>query len=151
MPVLKQDMLKGAVKLNGLADRECFTSWKDFLSRLPDLLSIEVPQGIGGVISSHQPPSEDDRDKLWVRRDTNGNFLGLYTFQDGNWQPFFDMAVGEVRWLVGDSANPPAGFVFIDEGDAVIPSNVVASLKAQYVPNSLGPGFSFYAVRFEGF
>ena len=144
------ETVKGAIKINSLLDRECFTSWQDFVEALPRLLAVEVPVSISGVIIAKDPPGEDDRDKLWIRRDGAGNIVGFFLFQNGDWNPFYLFAPQQVIWVYGDSRNVAKGFVLIDTGDAEISSNTVAALRAQYVPNLTG-GFEYFAVRFVGF
>lgn len=148
------DTISGSVKLNGLPERATFRSWEQFITALPGYLTIELPRGATGVIVGNATPSEDDRDKIWVRRNSSGDFLGLYTFTGNAWHPYFQFATGELLqpvWVIGDSNNVPEGFVLIDVGDAIIPSGVVNALRAQYVPNPAGPGFAYFAVRYIGF
>lgn len=154
MPAIIQDNVKGALKLNALPERTCFTSFQDFVEQLPNFLSVEVPASVSNVVIGPSVPSQDDIDKLWVRRDVNGNFIGFYAFQNGAWRPFYNLVTQgavQIIWLYGDSNTPPDGFTFIDTGDPVISPTVVVALKGQYVPNPLGGGFAYYAARFSGF
>lgn len=150
MPKVIQDVVQGAVKLVGLPDRARFTSFRDFLEQLPQMLSVELPRGISGVIVSAQAPTEDDRNRVWIRRDTSGSFLGIYTFQDGKWKKLYNFVDGQIVWITGDSDILPDDFVLVDTGDATIPSYVVNALKAQYVPKATGSGYAYFAVRFSG-
>ena len=151
MSTVKSDVVKGALKVSGAVDRQCFKSLQDFLTALPSLLSVEVPKNLSGVIYSTSSPSAvDDRDKLWVRTDVAGGIVGLYAFQGGEWHPLYSVIPGEVFWISGSSANVPDGFVLITAGDAVIPSDVVDVLTSRYVPPGPGP-YQYYAVRFIGF
>lgn len=151
MPIVIRDVVTGALKLNGLPDRECFKSWIDFLQRIPDLFSVEIPNTLGGVISQQGEPNEDSRGKLWLRLDGSGRILGLYAFQDGKWQPFYSYPEGAVIWMTGNSNQVPVGFTLIEPGDATIVSGVVSALVAQYIPISGGPGYAYFATRFTGF
>jgi hypothetical protein len=149
MPVINE-VIRGALKLTQLPDRVCFTSWRDFVQALPDLLSVEVPESVSGVVVSADQPGDDDKEKLWFRRDFSGNFLGLYAFQNGNWHPFYNLAPNEVVWVFGDSGDPPDGFVVILPDDPVVPSAVVTHLINLYLPNESG-SFAYFAVRFNGY
>lgn len=144
------DVVRGALKLNGLPDRLCFTSWKDFILSLPDLLSVEVPASASNVIVGNEYPTTDDINKIWYRRDPSGNFIGIYAFQNGQWRLLYNYAPNEIIWMYGNSAVIPEGFVLIEQGDAVIISTVVNALRSQYVP-LVGGGFAYFAVRFAGY
>lgn len=144
------DVVRGALKLNGLPDRECFTSWLDFVQALPNLLSVEVPTSASNVIVGNDYPTADDTNKIWYRRDPAGNFIGIYAFQNGQWHPLYNYVANELIWMFGNSAAVPEGFLLVESGDAMIPSNVVNHLVAQYVP-ILGGGYSYYAVRYVGY
>lgn len=145
--------VRGAVKIDNLPDRACFTSWKDFIESLPNYLTIEVPTSITNVIISSNPPGEDDRDKLWLRRDNSGRALGFYTYQNGGWRPF-DTSIVEgvinIKWVVGNSNDIPDGYALVDANSVGIPTNVIQALMAQYVPNISG-GFSYFAIQYIGF
>lgn len=151
MPNIIQDNIKGALKLTSAIDRQCFTSFTDFVEKLPSLLSVEVPASVSNVVIGPSEPGQDDIDKLWLRRDNNGSFLGWYAFQNGNWNPFYNLVPGEVVWLVGDSTNPPDGFTVIDTGDPTIPAYIVTVLKGLYIPSVISSGYAYYAARFSGF
>lgn len=145
-----RDTVKGVLRVNSIPERECFYSWRDFLEKMPTLLSVELPTSVSGVVVGRDFPTDDDKDKVWFRRDQSGVFLGVYAFQDGAWRPFYNFAPGQVIWTVGNSENIPQGFVLITTDDEVIPSTVVNAIKAQYIPNGLG-GFAYFALRYEGF
>lgn len=152
--MLIQDVVKGALKLNQLPERQCFTSWLEFVQSLPDLLSVEVPAFLGGVIASQSEPSEDQRNALWLRLSSNGAVLGLYAFQKGSWeiiQP--DQDPFRPYWEIGDSSNPPKGYTPILPGDPVIPSNVVTWLVPQYLILNTGPPITYqvYTMRWTGY
>ncbi len=148
MPVI-QDVVSGAIKLNSFPDRACFSSWGDFITQIPSFLSVEIPASISNVLVGTTQPTEDDREKLWLRRSTNGSFIGWYVFSAGAWAPFYNIPRNQVVWMFGDSSSIEGGFVFIDTGDPVIVSSVVTALKGQYIPNGVG-GYSYFAVRYEG-
>ena len=151
MSIVIRNTIRGALKLNGLVDRECFTSWQQFLESFPSLMSVEVPENFGGVIAQSAEPSDDDRGKLWLRLDASGNFLAPYVFQGGKWEVLYSFAPGQVIWMTGNSTQVPRGFLLIDTGDQTIPSQVVTQLKNLYLPGSGGGFFAYFAVRFVGF
>lgn len=143
------DVVRGALKLNGSIDRMCFSSWKEFVQSIPNLFSVEVPKSVTNVTVGEAPPTEDSVDNVWFRRDSSGAILGIYVFQDGAWRQFYNLPPTQVVWMYGNSASLPDGFVLIDTGDPYVPSNVVTILKAQYI--ALGGGYSYFAVRWEGY
>lgn len=144
-------VVRGALKIDNVPDRACFSTWRQFLESIPDFLTVEVPSSVSGVVVGPNTPDEDDRDKIWFRRDNGGNFLGVWAFQNGAWRPLFNFGTNQIIWTFGDSTNIPDGFVLIEEGDPVIPSNIVQGLTALYIPAQAGPGFGYYALRFSGY
>ncbi len=154
MSAMIQDVVQGALKLVGLIDRGCYNSWKDFAEDIPNLFAVEIPNTILGIITSQSEPSEDNRNKLWLRLNTNGGVIGLYIFQNGSWNPFYDVANtngnNEIRWFSGNSASPPDGWKWVTVGDEVVSPETASALLAQSVPNGLG-GFAYYPARYIGF
>lgn len=148
-----KETIRGALKLDELPDRACFSTWEEFLQWFVKSVLVEFPPGASGVVVGNTQPTEDDRDKIWVRRDNSGGFLGLYVNVKGKWQPFYQFVKDpftQIIWAVGDSANVPEGFVLIEPGDAIIPSTVVNAIRAQFQPSTSG-GFIYFAMRYEGF
>lgn len=143
------DVVRGLLVAT-VPERLCFNSMADLLRALPDLLSVEVPSSTGSLVVSSSDPGEDQRGKLWLRTTNSGGIIGLYVFQGGKWNPFYQFAPGQVMWLYGDSANIPEGLLLIEAGDDVVPAPVVAHLVPQYLPNG-GGGYSYFAVRYIGF
>ncbi len=144
------DTVLGALKLTGLPDRMCFTSWLEFVQALPELLSVEVPTSASNVLVGNDYPNADETNKIWYRRDPGGNFIGIYAFQNGQWRLLYNQVLNQISWLYGNSTTIPDGFILIEPGDSQLPSNVVSHLVAQYVPIP-GGGYSFFAVRYVGY
>lgn len=144
------DVIRGAVKVDGLPDRVSFSSWRDAILALPELLTIEVPPGAIGVVVGQDTPSEDDRNKVWYRRDKSGAYLGAYGFQNGAWHEIQQTGLQQVYWVYGNSLDVPEGFTVIEPGDAAVPEVVVNKIIGQYVPNGVG-GYSYFALRFSGY
>lgn len=153
MSIVIQDVVRGAIKVDSLPDRACFNSFEEFIQALPNYLSVEVPTKISGVLVSREPPSEDDRDKIWFRRNSSGAYAGIYAFQNGKWQRLFQFVQDgalEIIWVYGNSNQIPDGFVLIQDGDTQILSTVVHAIMGHYVP-IVGGGFSYFAMRYIGF
>jgi hypothetical protein len=146
----KSDVVAGAIKLLGIPERACYNTFKEFIEALPKMLGVEIPSSVSGVIVGSETPGEDDRNKIWFRRDTGGNFLGIYAFQGGAWHPLIEFRPTSVYWEIGDSANVPAGYSLIDANSSGIPSDVRNAIMAHYVPNNSG-GYSYYAMQYVGF
>lgn len=142
--------ITGAVKVKNVPERACFNTWVDFVKSLEQYLSVEVPASISNVIIGTQNPSDSDKEKLWFRRATNGQFIGIYAFQDGAWRPFYFQPPGQVTWMYGNSNSIPEGFRLVTNPDPALPLEVAQALTAQYVPLSSG-GFQYFAVIYVGF
>lgn len=139
------DVIRGAIKIDNLPDLACkkILNFADAIKALAQFTSIEIPEGITNVIIGFQEPSTDDTNKLWVRRDINGNFVGLYIFASGSWRPIYNLVPGEVIWLAIDSRYPPEGFQLIDaSGPSFILSSVRTALVADYLKDD--PAHTYY-------
>lgn len=145
-----RETIRGALQIDGPIDRDCFSSWQDFIAAIPRLISVEIPSDVGGVVVQQATPSEDDRQKLWLRLDNSGGFVGLFIFAKGKWQPYYAFVAGQIIWMTGNSASVPDGFSLVTKDVAGIPSTVVNALMSQYVPNGLG-GYSYFAAIFVGY
>lgn len=153
MSIVIQDTIDGVLQVAALVESINLNELtnEELVKLLPKLLVAKLPIKVSGVVIGTETPSEGDRDKLWLRRDVRGEFVGLYAFQGANWHPFYDVADGETRWFVGNSNFPPPGWTFIDVNDGVVPTYIATGLRGQYIPLSSGPGFGYYAARFSGF
>lgn len=146
---------KGALKLQNIPDNACFSNFKEFVESLPEYLTVEVPASISNVVISQAPPGEDDKNKLWFRRDASGNFIGIYVFQSGAWRPFYNLVIGaavsQITWAHGSSSNVPDGFRLILANDPTsnIPQAVRQAIQSQYVPDGSG-GFLYFALEYIG-
>lgn len=138
----------GALKVQGVPERASISTWEELIKSIPTFIGVELPTGISNVIVGNTQPQEEDRDKLWIRRDNNGTFIGFYAFCSGKWSPVYAIPDDGVYWFTGDSSNVRDGFVLIDTGDPVIPSYLVQALKAKYIPQSSGPGYAYFACRY---
>jgi len=144
-----QDVTRGSLKVNNLPDRVCIRSWKEFIESIPSFITVEVPASVSNVVIGNTAPGEDDIDKLWLRRDASGTFLGLYIFQGGEWV-LITPPPETVWWFYGNSEDPPNGYTTILTGDPVISPAVVEALIPRYV--AISPGvYSYYAGRYTGF
>lgn len=152
MPMI-QNTVASALKVIDLPERACFTTWREFIESIPQFIGVEVPASVSGVIVGPSAPGEGDMDKIWFRRDNAGNFLGIYAFQNGAWRILVQQIPGvtEIFWVVGDSENPPEGFTVIAAGDPTMPAATALGITSMYLPNPVGPGFSYFAMRFSGY
>ncbi len=149
-PIVNNVKVKGAVKISGLLDRECFSSWRDFLESLPRLLTIDIPTRILGVVFSKSEPGEDSNDVLWVNRDASGQVVGIYAFQNGKWEPLYTFGAGQIHWFWGDSTTPERGFKVILPGDTEVPSSIVGHIVPLYKISGAGR-YEYFAARYIGF
>jgi hypothetical protein len=152
MPVI-QNTVASALHVIDLPDRACFTTWREFIESIPRYIGVEVPASVSGVIVGPDVPGEGDKDKVWFRRDRSGAFLGIYAFQAGAWRKLIQTldSVTDIFWVVGDSTNPPDGFTVIEEGDPTMPASTALGIRSQFLPNPIGPGFNYFAMRFSGY
>lgn len=135
----------------------CWGKPREFVQKLTEILTAElsVSPNHDFVIIGHTNPSEDDKEKLWVRTDRSNRFLGFFMFQDGAWSRIHNYRADEVIWMVGDSTDIPPGFALIDDNTGDLTTNLRNAIVGKYI---LAPGatvsnpvYSYFAVRWVGF
>ncbi len=145
-----QQVIKGAIKVQGVPESACFTTFVELLNSLGTYLTVEIQnQVFSNVVISNQQPGQADRGKIWWRIANSGSFVGIYFFQNGDWVQIFP-APQEIFWLYGDSSNPPAGYKFLEASDNLIPLADYNQLIALATPNGGVPPFSTYPAIFVG-
>lgn len=148
--IMKKDVIKGAIVVQGLPEEICYTDFKEFLANLGQYLAVELPRSeISNVVISTEQPS--DPNALWIRRAASGAIVGLYTFSGGTWKALTPTAEG-IYWMYGDSNKPPAGYVFISSREQVnMTVDQFTKFKSQYIEKLNNPDeYVYYATRFIG-
>jgi len=97
----------GAVKIVGVPETACFTDFADFLRQLQNYIILEIPESITNVVVSNEEPSSAQRGDVWYRFNDAGQFIGVYLFTDGSWQPV-SLPIGEYEDWSGDLSITPA-------------------------------------------
>ena len=134
----------------------CFTTVADLFQMIQENFSVDLSAGVNNdfVVIGHQVPGEDDKGKLWVRKQRNGSFQGFYLFVDKAWQRIFNRRNDEVIWMHGDSREIPDGYQLIDATIGGIPSDVVDHIISQYLRDTTVTGpisvYKYFAVRYTG-
>lgn len=147
---LPQTVIKGAVKVQDVPQAACYDTFAQLLQDLGSYLTVEIPaSSISNVVIGSQQPNVSDKGKLWVRLSNSGSFLGLYTYSGSTWNQVPAGAPGQVYWLIGDSANPPAGFQFIDNGDGTFTGPEYTLFIVNAIPNGSG-GYIYYPAKWVG-
>jgi len=144
--------LEGKLEIASRPSTLCFGKPLEFLENLTKYLRVSFPifKTHKFVLVDTREPDVDDVDKLWARFDSAGNPQGWFAFIKGQWQRFYTVVPGEVRWVVGDSDNPPAGWQPIVEESGYINPAILTELMTHYVEISAGR-YSFFAVRYVGY
>ena len=143
-----QSIIKGAIKVQGVPESACFQNFAQLLNALGTYLSVEIAnQAFSNVVISVAQPGQADRDKMWVRLNPAGQFIGFYFYFNNIWNQVYPVP-GEIFWLIGDSANPPAGFAFFDNSDGTMTGPDYTELIAMAVPNGGTPPFVYYPARY---
>lgn len=144
------DNVIGELKVAGLPEAVCFTTFEEMINALPQYLQVQVPASVKGVVVSTQEPNEDQRDLLWIRRDPSGNSLGNYTFQKGKWRPAYNFAPGQIIHIYSYNGSVPEGFKKVDSANAALPEVVANGIAASNIKNDLGVDV-YFAVTYVGF
>lgn len=146
------DTLEGQLVVSSRPATLCYGKPWDFVQSLLKILKVTFPVNRNSkfIVVGHETPGSDDVTTLWGRFDTSGNPLGWYAYVKGKWQKFYSPAGGEIRWFVGNSSTPAAGWrPLLSTADGVS-AEIIDKLTLQYV--TISPGvYSFYAARYVGY
>lgn len=145
-----QQVIKGAVKVQGVPESACFTTFAQLLNALGTFLTIEIPnQAFSNVVISNQQPGQADRNKIWWRIANSGGFVGVYFFVNGEWIQVLP-APSQVYWLFGDSNNPPTGFKLLEESDGIVTGTDYTELISLAIPFGGVPPWKIYPAIYSG-
>ncbi len=146
---MTQSSITGVVKVKGVPDTACFTTFSDLLRALGQYLTVEFTnQEFTNVVISYPQPSFADRDKIWWRLNANGQFIGLYKFATNDWAQIYP-APQQIFWLYGDSSNPPPGFSF-NTVSTLFTNSQYASLISQAIVGTTPGTFVYYPAVYVG-
>ncbi len=152
MAVTDKDTLVGSLEVTTKPYELCWGKPWDFVKQLVNILKVKFPvnQGNQFVVSGFNTPTTDDVGLMWARFDKSRNPLGWYGFVKGQWQKFFTLYGGEIRWIIGDSQAIEPGWQLIDTNTAGIDADVIVKIKSMYVERSAGR-YKYFAVRYVGY
>lgn len=148
--------ISAKLKLLRVPTKDCFTTLSDLLKLIEDIFTVELSAGVNNdfVVTGHQAPSEDDKNRLWVRKSRQGTFAGFYMFLNGAWRRIFNRRNDEVIWMQGDSRTIPEGFTLISETTGGITSDVRDHIMQYYLEDTsvseASPVYKYFAVRYTG-
>lgn len=144
------DVIRGAIKLDNFLEGKCFTSWSDFISDLPNMLSVEIPTGITNVNIGNLQPSSSELDHLWIKTDGSGSFIGMFIYTTGSWRQIYP-APNQLFLMYGNSTSIPAGYT-LASADPNISAAELANLQKVWTVLSTSPTvYSVFHVTYTGF
>ena len=150
MTQIGTDVIQGALKLNGFMEGKCFTSWSDFISAVPSMFSVELPNNITNVTVGNSQPSDSERDHLWVKTGPSGSFIGLFIYASGAWQQVYPVP-NEIHFVYGDSRTPPNGYQVASD-DANISAAMLADMQKIWTKGAGSPTwYTSFHVTYKGF
>lgn len=131
--------LKDALKLEGLPDTICFTTFAEMFKLLAKHSIVEIPSSISNVIVSNVQPSDTERSSLWFRTTNGGDVIGLYLYSSGTWRPFFPVP-GELVRLgpPHTSTNLPFGYE-LPSSTTGYTAPMLAAIMATWLPSPGDP------------
>lgn len=93
---------------------QCLTTTQAVLDNSAKYLRVSGPEGFSYIIVSESEPTVDDRDKVWLQLEANGQPRGLYKYQTDAWTLVPGVHIGSIILYSGALANLPAGWVICD-------------------------------------
>lgn len=147
---MTSDVLRGAVKLDGFVEEKCFKNWAEFLTALPSLLALEIPDSITNVTIGNTQPTDDQRDNLWIRKDSSGSFVGFYLYAQGTWQKIFP-ADNELNLVSGDSRVISPGYTLATDLTDLTTAQKAALQSQWHIGGTSPTWYDIFHVRYTGF
>lgn len=144
------DVIRGAIKLNGFLEGKCFTSWSEFISELPNMLSVEIPTGITNVTVGIAQPSSSELDHLWIKTDGSGSFLGLFIYTTGSWRQIYPVP-NQLFLIYGSSNNIPDGYTLASNDPNISPAELANLQKVWTILSTSPTVYSVFHVTYTGF
>lgn len=140
--------IRGSIKLDNLIETGCFTSIDDFLKRLPDMLTVEIPADVTNVTIGSTQPNSDQLNNLWIKKDNSGSFVGLFLFAQGGWNQVYPVPQ-ELHLVYGDSTVIPTGYQLASDDVNISPTQL-AFLQLMWHSNG-GGGYDIFHISYAGF
>lgn len=139
--------------LNAPPGAQCLTTLNAVLAAVAKYVEVVGPDGIAGMIISAAEPSVDDRDKVWLRLEDNGQPLGLFQFADDEWVQIPGLHQGAIILYSGETANIPSGWVLADGTNGAPDLTDNTAFASLWEPNYSAPTttYTLCPIYFKGF
>lgn len=147
--IITKDVLLGQIKITGLPEGLCLTTFSDLIKALPGFLSVEVPDSISNVTVSQSQPNDDQRDNLWIRVGASHGFIGMYVYSAGDWQNIYPGNAG-IYWFDDERIVRP-GWEYILDGNPNFTTSEIAQYKQRYIKSDDQSHYVLFAAQFVGF
>lgn len=116
--------------------QQCLTTLQGVLGASEKYLQVIGPDGFSGTIISENEPGVDDRDKSWIRLESNGKPRGTYVYKEG-WILVPGVHIGAIMFYSGTLANIPAGWFLANglNGSPDLTDATTASFAPMWKPD----------------
>ena len=143
------DVITGTVKLKGFIEDTCYTSLKEFIAALPNILYTEIPSEATNIVVGSQQPSNDQRDAVWFRQDNAGTFVGVYVYSAGTWKQIVPSPQQIIK-MYGDSRSIPDGYQLIDATNPNFTAAEVTAIQSSWIRDVTDTYWTVFEVTFQG-
>lgn len=137
--------------ITGLLDNLCFEG--TFPEAIKEVLSkvvVQVPNTVTNVVVGPDEPSDSQRDFVWFKRNSAGDFEGIFIYVGGDWQQIFPV-LNSLTWVYGDSDSPPPGYVAANDAASPLTAPEKTHLETLWYPPGPGGPWSIYQAVYVGF
>lgn len=125
--------ITGAVKIKDFPEEEALTTVTELLQSLEKYLLVQLPvEAITNVYVSADEPTVTERDIVWFKLDSSGNYAGQFIYVAGTWVQMHPPPQQIIR-MYGDSNNIPTGYSLITEDTPNFTSAMASHLQADWM------------------
>lgn len=142
--------ITGAIRVINVPDDATITSARALIKSLEQFLAIDLPvDRITNVMVGSSEPEISNRDILWFKLDTAGNFKGLFVFVQGKWIQMFPHP-SQIFRVYGDSREIEPGFALVTNDLPGFTAAMVDALESQWVRDITDTYWQIFDVVYIG-
>lgn len=79
----------------------CFSTYQNLLNTFVENMIVQIPGTVALFNYGPNTPTIDNRDKPWIKLNSDGTFAGVFVFVNGDWYTTYPFTTGDVIFFSG--------------------------------------------------